>query len=224
MHYEKIHRWLSEWAKKHGRLCALTGLGASLLAALLLSITYYVIFFFFALFIFDLEWMFESWLGIAIPLAVIALLFWTEWRTPSEYFGDIKVHPVGSDRVIVIPGLGANINPLAPSTINSAAKIISDVLCAGPRATKGAISLLRRATRLKKVSIEQCAAVLTVLFQAGGKKTYQEITDGVEGVDLASTIPAMRDIDGVVFFSTEPAGMSLTQELREELLNAMERS
>ncbi|MFT5492212.1 MAG: hypothetical protein ACI8V5_002587, partial [Limisphaerales bacterium] len=47
---------------------------------------------------------------------------------------------------------------------------------------------------------------------------------GVEGVDLASTIPAMRDIDGVVFFSTEPAGMSLTQELREELLNAMERS
>jgi hypothetical protein len=224
MHYEKIHRWLSEWAKKQGRLCALTGLGASLLAAFLLSITYYVIFFFFALFIFDLEWMFESWLGIAIPLAVIALLFWTEWRAPSEYFGDIKVHPVGSDRVIVIPGLGANINPLAPSTINSAAKIISDVLCAAPRATKGAISLLRRATRLKKVSIEQCAAVLTVLFQAGGKKTYQEITDGVEGVDLASTIPAMRDIDGVVFFSTEPAGMSLTQELREELPNAMERS
>lgn len=218
---EAIHHWLGASVKRQFRLNALTSLATFALAALILAATYYIVFFVCAFFLFDLKWMFGSWQGVAIPLAVIMLLFWTEARTPQEHFGNIEVKPVGPNRLIVIPGGGANINPIAPSTINSAAKMISDCLCAGPRAFYGAIGMARRASRLKGLNLDQSAAVLSLLYQAGGKTTYQEIADGVEGVDLATTIPPMRDIDGIVFLHTEPAGMSTTQELREELLNAL---
>jgi hypothetical protein len=214
--YELVHRWLTDWARKHALLNALTSLATFALAALLLPLTWYIIF---AVCIFVAPREFNGFLaGLVIPAAVIALLFWTESRTPQEYFSEISVTPVHGDQVIVIPNVGSNVNPLAGDSVNATAKMISDCLCAGPRAVRGAFRFAAKAARLKRLNIEQGAAVLTVLLQAGGRKTYPEIDAGVEGVDLALTVPALRDIDGVVYLRSEPAGMSLTQELRDEVL------
>ncbi len=215
MPYELVHRWLTEWARKHALLNGLTSMATFGLAALLLALTWYIIF---AVCIFVAPRGFNGYLaGLVIPLAVIALLFWTEARTPQEYFSEISVTPVNGDRVIVIPNVGSNVNPLAGDSVNATAKMISDCLCAGPRAVRGAVGFARKAARLKQLNIEQGAAVLTVLLRAGGKQTYQEIAEGVEDVDLGQTIPALRDIDGTVFLRSELAGMSLTQDLRDEV-------
>ncbi len=217
MPYELVHRWLNDSSRKHALLSALTAFGAFLLALFLLALTWYLVF---AVAIFlNPRLAAGNWLGVAIPAAVIGLLFWTEARTPQEYFSDISVTPVGSDHVIAIPGVGSNVNPLAGDSINATAKMVSDSLCVGPRVFFGAVKFARQAARLKRLDVDQCAAVLTVLARAGGKQSYQQITDGVEGVDLASTVPALRDIEGVVFLRSEPAGMSLPQDLRDALRN-----
>ena len=223
MHYEAIQRWLGAWAKKHSQLNALTSAGAFFLSLLLLGFTWLMIevFGLFILGAINPKLLGNGWLQVLVPLAIITSLFWTTAKTPQEQFGDISVTPVGSDSLVIIPGLGANINPIAPDSINATAKMAVDCLCAGPRAFNAGVGLVRRALRLRRLDVDQTAAVLTLLYQARGKQTYQEIADGVEGVDLAATIPPMRDIDGVVFFNTEPAGMSTTQELRDELLNAI---
>lgn len=215
MSYELVHLWLTDWARKHALLNALTSLATFGLAAILLALTWYIIF---AVCIFIAPRGFNGHLaGLVIPLAVIALLFWTEARTPQEYFSEISVTPVNGDRVIVIPNVGSNVNPLAGDSVNATAKMISDCLCVGPRAIRGAIRFAGKAIRLKRLNIEQSAAVLTALLRAGGKLTYQQITEGVEDVDLAQTIPSLRDVDGTVYLRSEPAGMSLTQELRDEV-------
>ena len=215
MPYELVHQWLTAWTRKHALLNALTSLATFALAAFLLALTWYIIF---ALCIFIAPRGADGFVaGLIIPITVLALLFWTEARTPQEYFNEISVTPVNGDRVIVIPNVGANVNPLAPDSINATAKMISDCLCAGPRAVRGAFRFAGAAARLKRMNIELCAAVLTVLLRADGKLTYLEIDEGVADVDLAETVPALRDIDGVVYFRTEPAGMSLAQDLREEI-------
>jgi hypothetical protein len=80
---------------------------------------------------------------------------------------------------------------------------------------------MAKANRLRRLDVGNCGAVLTLLFAAGRKMGFQEITDALgEGFDPAWVFPQMTDLDGVLYLKTEPAGLTLTQELRDAIRTA----
>jgi hypothetical protein len=156
-------------------------------------------------------------------MVMIPALFWGNGRTSREYLSEYSVTTGTASNEVVnfyLPGVGlaSNVNPLAPNTIHSGVKIITDFLYSGPRVMMSAFRTVAKAGRLRKIDVGNCGAVITVLFAAGRKLGFQEITDALgEGFDAARVFPQMADIGGILFLKAEPAGLTLTQELRDAI-------
>ena len=163
----------------------------------------------------------DHWIHTKLGLFLIPLLFWGNARTSREYLADLKVAPgPGSDKVVVISVRHrwvSNVNPLAPETINTVTKIITDCLYVGPRTVVSSYRTLRKAVRLLRLDAESCGRVLALLLAAGGKVTFQQIAQNIDGLDPVHTFPQLRDIEGIIFLQKDPAGLSLSSRLRDEL-------
>jgi hypothetical protein len=50
-----------------------------------------------------------------------------------------------------------------------------------------------------------------------GKVSFDEIRQKLDWLDLEAMLPEMRQLEGVVFLKTAPAGLSLTQDFRDQI-------
>ncbi len=222
MNQARITDWLGRKLKRDTTLCWLGGMGGLLGGAAILLATWGLIY---MVSIFALgPWLgYRHWVHSILGLAVIPALFWGNARTSREYLSEYSVTTgTASDQVVNfwLPGvgLGSNVNPLAPDTIHAGVKIITDCLYSGPRVVVSAFRTMAKANRLRRLDVGNCGAVLTLLFAAGRKLGFQEITDALgEGFDPAWVFPQMTDLDGVLYLKAEPAGLTLTQELRDAI-------
>ncbi|MGD0091593.1 MAG: hypothetical protein ABSE73_16880 [Planctomycetota bacterium] len=167
-------------------------------------------------------WFFGSslWLYTLVPTAVIPLLFWGSATTSQKYLSEYSVTMgTASDEVFTFrfPSVGMNVNPLAPNTSHTTLKIITDCLYFGPRVMTVALEMFAKANRLRRLDVPSCAAVIAVLADAGHRMSFQEIADAIDGLNPVSTFPQLHDIDGVLFLTSEPAGLALGTSLKEEL-------
>ena len=91
------------------------------------------------------------------------------------------------------------------------------ILFTGPRLFDWAFRSFAEARRWKQMDLHSCAAVLWILMSQSGKVAFDEIRRQLDWLDLDAVLPEMRRVDGVVFLKTAPAGLSLTQDLRDEI-------
>jgi hypothetical protein len=167
---------------------------------------------------------YRHWIHSAAGLVIIPTLFWGNARTSREYLTEYSVS-VGttSDTVVdfYLPGIGmaSNVNPLAPDTIHTGVKMITDCLYCGPRVVMSGVKTLGKANRIRRLDVDACGAVIAALLATNRKLAFQEIVNKVGGIDPTRVFPQLRDIDGVVFLHAEPAGLTLSRELRQELLH-----
>ena len=91
------------------------------------------------------------------------------------------------------------------------------VLFTGPRLFDWAFRSFAGARRWKQMDIDSCAAVLWILMAQSGKVSFDEIRRKLDRLDLEAVLPEIRRVDGVVFLKTTPAGLSLTQDLRDQI-------
>jgi hypothetical protein len=222
MNQARITDWLDRKLKRDRALCWAGGLGSLLAGAAILLVTWGLIYVV-SLFVIG-PWLgYRHWAHSILGLAMIPALFWGNSRTSREYLSEYSVSTgTSSDKVVnfYLPGvgLGSNVNPLAPNTIHSGVKIITDCLYSGPRVATSAFKTMAKANRLARIDIGNCGAVLTLLVLAGRKMGFQEIADALgEGFDPAQVFPQMADLDGVLFLTADPAGLTLTQELRDAI-------
>ena len=167
------------------------------------------------------------WIGYRHPVHLLAgvvvliLAFVAYRREPPEYWSEYSVTPVGGAEAVTfyLPGVGvgSNVNPLAPDTVRAGAKIISDCLLVGPRLIGASGKHLRKAGRLRKTDIPSAAAVLSVLFEAGRKMSFQEIVERIEGLNPVSVFAGIREINGVLFLQADPPGLAMTPELKKAI-------
>jgi len=163
------------------------------------------------------------WIHSAVGWLILPPLFWGNARTSREYLSEYSVSVGTSSDTVVnfyLPGIGmaSNVNPLAPDTIHTGVKMITDCLYSGPRVVVAGIKTLGKAKRIRHLDVEPCGSVIAALLDSHRKLSFQEIVHKVEGIDPTRVFPQLHDIDGVLFLQTEPAGLTLTQELRQELL------
>jgi hypothetical protein len=216
-----ITGWLRTWVRSQVVLNLAGGVAVLLLGALLLLLTWAMVY---LVSIFALgPWLgYHHWCHSVAGLVLIPLLFWGNARTSREYLSEYSVIVGTSSETVVnfyLPGVGlvSNVNPLAPATIHAGAKMITDCLYVGPRAVVKAFHMFSHAMKLRRMDLDGCGAVLTVLFSVQRKLSFQEIVASVDWMNPAVVFPQLHWVDGVIFLAAEPAGLTLSQEFRQTL-------
>lgn len=224
MNYEVIKVWLSRRVRVQSAQNILAGfltlLGGIAILAATWGLCYLVSIVAFG------SWIgHRHWFHSVIGLVIVPLLFIGNARTSREYLSEYSVTTGTASGAVVnfyLPGigLGSTVNPLAPDTMHTGVKMITDCLYVGPRTVTAAIRLVRKGVGLRRIDVDGCAAVIAVLLATGRKLSFQEIAESIEGLNPVRVFPQLGQIDGVVFLNAQPAGLTLASDLRQELVKA----
>lgn len=153
---------------------------------------------------------------VAVSLAFLALLFWANQRISREYLDSYPRRDCATPLAGLTGLTGSLISLLAYP--GASTRMITDLLLTGPRLVMIAWSNAGKSSRLTRMDIEACARVLAVLQQEAGRVSFAELTSAARLANPEVIFRQLRDLDGVVFLREEPIGLSLTSELREELV------
>jgi hypothetical protein len=220
-HLNLIFAWLTRELRKRAAMNLLGGL-ATLLAGLGVLVVTWAAVYMVSIFILG-PWIgYHHWIYSIAGLVFIPALFWGNSRTSREYLSEYSVSVGTVSQTVVnfyLPGVGvvSNINPLAPETVHTGLKMITDCLYCGPRVVVAAFKMFAKSGRLRRFDSVGCASVLTVLLAVGRKMSFQEVVDSIEGLNPVTVFPQLQELGGVLFLQADPPGLKLSQELAETL-------
>lgn len=228
MNVSNVEAWLTRKVARESALSLLGSAGLFLASALVLLISFWVVY----CFLWFIGFQFRHWISIphavrvGVALLVLVLLFIGNARTDQEYLSEYSLTPgTASDEIVVfyLPTVGtvSNLNPLAPDYTRNAVKMIVDISFSGPRLAAAALRAARKARRLRQMDVPHATEVLAVLLSARGKVSFSELLPQIGKHDPTRVFVPLHDIEGVVFLQSPPQGMSLTQELRAEFLASL---
>jgi hypothetical protein len=135
---------------------------------------------------------------LAVTLVLVVLLFVTFFFRDRE----------GGQRPFAFKG---------KNVAQSISTLLVDVLYVAPQLFKVAFDFLSKSVRLALIDIHACSSILSVLAEHSGRLSYTSI---INALNLQQSVRAFRDVsllDGVVVLASEPSGLSLTADLREEI-------
>ena len=228
MNVSFVESWLARKVARESASSLLGSAGLFLASALLLFITFWIVYGF----LWFIGFQFRHWFTIphavrvSAGLLALVLLFIGNARTDREYLSEYSLTPgTTSDEIVVfhLPTVGmvSNLNPLAPDYTRNAVKMIVDISFSGPRLAVAALRAARKAKRLKRMDMPHAAEVMAVLLSARGKVSFSELLPQIGKHDPAQVFVPLHEIEGVVFLPSPPQGMSLTQDLRAEFLASL---
>jgi DnaJ like chaperone protein len=93
----------------------------------------------------------------------------------------------------------------------------ADLVLAGPRLAQAALRDFRRSRRLAKLDLAVCSQVLVLLLERGRKVPFIDLARKLPVQEAQRAFSDLEDLDGVVKLHADPAGLSLTADLRWEL-------
>jgi hypothetical protein len=221
-HQRGIVPGLLKKTRSDAALSLLGAIGLFILGVFVVFVTFWIVY---AIVWFGFNWCLPHShdTRLWISAIVIVLLFIGNATTDRAYLESYSFTTGTSyDKPVSIHvsrvGLGSTINPLAPDSAHSYVKIVTTLLFSGPRLITAAWRLFARSLRLRAIDAEGCAAVLAFLAARDQRAPFQDIVPVIpKGHDLRVIFQQLRDVDGVLFLKSEPAGLSLTSELRDEL-------
>ncbi len=116
-------------------------------------------------------------------------------------------------------GMSYNTNAVKAGVfeVRSLASVINYILCGGVKLLLSSVGKLREVQRLRCFDVEGCARVILLLLSAPGRHSFEEIVGKLPGLNPVKAFEDLRHVDGVVFLSSEPPGLTLLPELREQL-------
>lgn len=97
------------------------------------------------------------------------------------------------------------------------AQLVGAWLYGGPHLISKGRRRIEKSRRLLTADIDGCSAVLHLLYSAGHRISYSDLTKQITGLDHVNVFNQLRDIDGILFLESNPPGMSLGTPLRKDL-------
>src|SRR6266496_636246 len=226
MESDALKTWLRKKAFRDAAASVFLALLAAMAGVVVLVVTflfsYAVVWFGFNLGVSGVsQLLFDRPLHIGHPLILLVcsvflvLLFIGNARTRREYLGTL----LKSDCPRFVPQtgvFGALGFLLANAAVSST--MVADLLFSGPRLMGAAGGALGKAGRLMFLDVGGCSQVLATLLSRDSHCSFHELSQ-LSGVsDPIAVFRQMRDIGGIVFLDAGQTGLSLTRELRGELL------
>jgi len=101
--------------------------------------------------------------------------------------------------------------------VRSVASLINFFLCGGVKLVFSSRAKLRQLRRLKAIDVEACARVILRLQMLPKRQSFHEIVENLPGLNPVKTFDDLRYVDGVLFLSNDPPGLTLLPQLRDEL-------
>jgi hypothetical protein len=161
-----------------------------------------------------------------ITAALMVALFIGNITTSREYLESYSFTTgTASDKVVSfdVPQVGmvSNINPIAPDSAHSFLKMFTSILFTAPRLVMGAIHGVARWKRLGSLDLEGCGAILGHLLQNEHRVALTDIGEAFHHRSLERLLPQLAEVSGVLFLKSPPPGLSLSTDLRREILSSM---
>ncbi len=101
--------------------------------------------------------------------------------------------------------------------VRTIATFANYVLCGSVKLVLGALGRLRQTRRLRSKDIAGCSRVIWWLWVAGKRQSFAEIVAAVPGINPVRVFEDLQTVDGVLFLTGEPPGLTLHPELKTEL-------
>jgi uncharacterized protein YegJ (DUF2314 family) len=222
----KPSRTIDSWVRSTTRASAgqalVGGFGLLVLAAPVLFVTFWLIYLVVYL---GFDWVLPHthdtrlWLsfgGLALLFVANALTDRRRLESFALYAGPHRKKVV----TIYIPfvGMGSTINPFSREYAGSAVKVIRSLLLTGPRLVVAAMRSFRRYVRLLRLDTDGCTAILERLAARDGPIPFEDLGPAIpDGHDAGTVFSDVQEFDGVRLVTSDPAGLSLTPELRQSL-------
>ncbi|MFN0051530.1 MAG: hypothetical protein ACKV0T_05020 [Planctomycetales bacterium] len=198
----------------------LAAAGTLMAAAIALFFTYWAIYVALVRVV-SLDFMFNRSMGFWGPMIGIGVLFLLQILIPrhrlENYSFEEGNSPFFASIAAASTGYGLLHLAAGPKTAVSFVKMFLSFLLIGPGLVFAAVRMGAKAYRLSRIDAARCAPVLATLYAAEGKVPYDELQTRHASLHPEEWLPALADIDGVMFRLSDPPGLSLSTELREEL-------
>lgn len=116
-------------------------------------------------------------------------------------------------------GMSYNTNAISAGAfeVRSMASVVNYILCGGVLLVMGSVRNVRQYQQLQQLDLNSCARVIALLFAAGKRQSFAEILEKLPGLNHLRVFDDLRWIDGVHFLVSEPPGLILLPELKEEI-------
>ncbi len=135
----------------------------------------------------------EPWIASVVTLIILGLLFYGNARLVPQFIGRL------------------------PREQEAKTEFVASLVFAGPWLINAAILSMRRAVRLWSLNIPAIARIVEILMRRGHRVSFIQLARLVPEYNAVKIFPQLRDIEGIVFLTSHPAGVSLTDEFRQEL-------
>ncbi len=214
--------WFSAKHKQMVLLSVFGAVGLFLLGGLLLYVTFWVTY---GITSYCVHWFMPlSHMGLSVwSIVFIGLLFWGNHRTDRSYLdraeaGGGLIHGL----MIMVSAMDTfgNAQRLTRSegvSSGTFVRLCVTVLYSGPRCIVGAVRLIRRWRFLTTLDVPGCCDVLAVLLANPGRVPFEKLGEECPNTDTQRACAALMLIDGVVNLPSKPAGLTLTDTLREQI-------
>lgn len=111
-----------------------------------------------------------------------------------------------------------------PKTALSFVKLLLAILGIGPAMLLEAYRQAIRSFRLLRLDVDMCAPIMVTLFDADAKVSFVDLFRKHPAADPESIVRDLQTIDGVLFRTSAPPGLSLAAHLRDEIIAARSRA
>jgi hypothetical protein len=115
-------------------------------------------------------------------------------------------------------GLLNNVQIFSPQTMGSLIRLVAAIWLISPQLMKAGLDNLRRARRLQQLDLPACATIISMMLGKNKKVSFQEIMSAYPHLDVCRVAGQLLELDGVVPLREDPPGLTLTADLRHDLL------
>ena len=212
----KIEIWLKNKIKHEVLGKSLIAVGMFVFSMIILFITFWVVY---AVIYLGSDWIYPLSHNVLwwSSFIVIGLLFRGNSKTCKEYLSQYSFTTgTATDEIVVFIGGKSNINPLAPDSMHSCAKLITNILYIGPNIFMFALRNLKQTIHLSKIDISECSEVIKLLFESEEKIPISDITSQLS-LTSNKVFLDLCCLDGVLFLSKDQPSIALSGKIKEEL-------
>jgi hypothetical protein len=208
MDFETIKAWLTQWTEKQTRNCRIKGVVGVALGPIALLAAFSLVYWLLRLFTHNRTYdLGDSTPCFWISLAVLPLLFAGNRLVPRRNLMEERMED----------GVDPSFAGRYVARQEVMFYLLIWILFTGPRLFDWAFRSFREISVWKKMDTHSCAAVLWLLLTRPRKVPFEEIQRELDWLDLDGTLEQLKQIPDVLFLKSPPPGLSLTQELREQV-------
>jgi len=208
MDFESVKSWLTRWTERQATHCRWKGIFGLVLTPLALGTGGTLIFFVLWISLHDqYHHPGNPKTCLWITLGILPCLFIANRFTPRRDLMEERMHEGAPDS-------------FAGDAVERREVLLLTflwIVFTGPRLVDWALSSFRQMRRAKRMDTHSAAAVLWLALTRGKKVPYEDLQREFDWLDLDTVLPELGQIPGIVFLKNPPPGLSLTQDLRDEI-------